>query len=185
MGIFIALLLATTTTTTTTPEQEVDAWQPSIAEREADARSERQTKLLGLSVGAPLAAASGGIAVAFVAGVSTSQITHNGPVAGVAAATAGVVVFESLLGLTLWTWLPADFPSWALPGAMTAALLGAAAGFGSGAALTFAWVSVVYRGSDCLCGPELLFGAPLAITALTVGGATVATVLTTSIAALE
>jgi len=180
--------IAAATPAPLTPEQEVEAWNPIVdvdASAVVDPAEQRQSRLTGVSVAVPLAALALGSIAGGVVGVGSGLATGNHVVGVGVGLGSAFLFFDLFLGGGLWLFLPDGMPAWTVPIAVIAADLGLAAGAATGIAAFYAYDAIVYAGSDCHCGVDLLVGMPLLAVALTATATTVATVLTTHTAGLD
>lgn len=186
--IFVCAIAATTPVSTPplSPEQEVEAWNPLLdVDESVDAAEQRRARLTGASVGVPVAALALGSVAGVVVGVGSGLVTGDAVVGVAVGLGSAFLFFDLFLGGGLWLFLPEGMPAWTVPVAVIAADVGLAAGAAVGIAAFYAYDAVVYAGSDCHCGVDLLVGMPLLAVALTATATTVATALTTHTAGLE
>lgn len=166
-----------------TPEQEVEAWQPPVAQAE-EPRTPSEAAVRATTVLVPLGAIVVGGAAGIGASAAFNAVGIDGTVAAWAGLATGVGAFEALLALGLHAFLPPGLPSWTIPVAALSATAAGAGGLALGAGLSFAYVSVVYAGSDCYCAQDLLL-VPVVVGGLTALGAAAGTTLSVIAAEME
>lgn len=178
MGVVLAVALFVVGLT---PEQEVEAWQPPLAQSDRYVGAELGVR--ATTVLLPLGAIVVGTAVGFGSSFAIGSMT-TGTIGAWSGLFLGVASFDAVLALGLHLLLPSELPSWTVPVAVVSATAAGAAGLVLGAGASFAYVSVAYAGSDCYCGQDLLL-IPVVIGGLTAAGAVAGATLTVMAAETE